>query len=457
MFPVQLMTVRRGKNGVVRSVFLTADSSDYCRSVLNLFKDSIGLRREDIETRIKELELKSQNPKIVRGLSLIMFRKSNLEAPSFLEPSKIRSMIFTSARYPAVSPEERDAILQNVAENLGTTPDEVRNAMYADKESEQILKTLPDMSPEELASRFNMEQVETLMLKSQSIMIVTESSLPIILRKIRSLGLLHEIKSDGNLSTVTVSGPLSVMDHTERYGSRIASLVHFLFSISGWSLEAKVRLGHKDQKADYSYYIDDSSVEYFGHWQREKPYPSGFGPPFSIDTGGNPIFPDLSVRIDGNDVAVFITRPIFYEEDKLLVRRAREAGVDADLFCVVEKGEKCPSGARCFRDEPDFHAILDFLKQTYDRARRDHSSERGAITKGRLENTGRLGSVTHHIITDNVKKHLDDLYPNSQAMVDYLDFMGLDPAVILEMAGYNVKWRGLRIEVSRNPDSTGNS
>ena len=449
VFPAQLMTVRRGKNGTVRSVFLTADGSDYCSSVINLFASSLGQNREQIEEKVKELELKSQNPRIVRGLSLIMFRISSMEPPSYLVPSKVRSMIFRSARFPAVSPEERDSILQKVAESLGTTQDDVKNAMYADKESEQVLTSLPSITAEELAARFNIEQVETVMLKSTSITITTEKNLPIILRKVRSLGLLHETRTVGSANSITVSGPLAVVEHTERYGSRFASLIRFLFGLNGWEADAKVSLGQKGDRSDYSYHIDDASLEYFRHRNTEESYPAGFGPPFPINCFGNTVYPDYSARILDTDVAVFITRPLFYEDDRQIVKMARESGFSAELFCVVDKGSRCPAGARCFKDSPDFSSILEYLKHVYGQPRFKGSGAGKVSDEKRTPIASAAEGTRPSTLPDSIKIHLDELYPDSQAMVDYLDFMGFEPATALELAGYSVRWKGLRIEVEK--------
>ena len=49
MFPVQLMTVRRSKNGIVRSVFLSEENTDYSISVMDVFSRCIGKSRLEIE------------------------------------------------------------------------------------------------------------------------------------------------------------------------------------------------------------------------------------------------------------------------------------------------------------------------------------------------------------------------------------------------------------------------
>ena len=165
MFPVQLMTVRKSRNGTVRSVFLTEENSDYCSAVMELFKSHVGSSREEIERDIKILELKIQNPKIIRGLSLIMFRLSKMVPPGNLDAELVRSTIFKYAKVPPVSPEGREDILAKVAEELKSTVNEISKSMYADKENEQILEAVPEISSDELSKKFNIEQIETVTLK----------------------------------------------------------------------------------------------------------------------------------------------------------------------------------------------------------------------------------------------------------------------------------------------------
>jgi len=44
--------------------------------------------------------------------------------------------------------------------------------------------------------------------------------------------------------------------------------------------------------------------------------------------------------------------------------------------------------------------------------------------------------------------HLNSLYPDDQAMVEYLDFMGIPQEEGLRAAGFRVAWKGLRIVVT---------
>ncbi len=436
------MTVRKSKNGVVRSVFLTAENSNYAVSVIDLFRESTGSRRKDIENKIKVLELKSQNPKIVKGLALLMFRLSRMEPPSFLDPMKVRKAIFSIASTPPVAPEERDGLIARVAAGFDVSPREILNAMYADKEDEQILVSMPEITPDDLSARYNIEQVETVMLKTSAVTITTTMNRARFERRIRSLGLLYRIREDGGIYRIEVSGPLSVLEHSDRYGSRLALLIRYLFHYSDWHIQATVKLKNGDEKSEYSYFLDDAAVDLLTLRESDEERQDGnvlSDATAPLKIGGSLLFPDYSATINDASVSIFITRPNYYEEDKATVSRIVRDGYPAVLFCILEKGEKCPSGAHCFREEMDRHSVIDYLKAKF--KGRDVPAER---TEKPIEEPIHSGNA----IPDKVMQHLHSLYPDSQAMVDYLEFMGFDPSEALQKAGFTVKWKGLRLTVT---------
>ena len=441
MFPVQLMTVRKSKNGLVRSVFLTSENSNYATSVIDLFRKSVGKRRKDIENEIKVLELKSQNPKIVRGLALLMFRLSRMDPPSFLEPLKVRKAIFSIARTPPVAPEERDALIARIAAEMDVSSHEISKAMYADKEDEQILVSVPDITPDDLSARYNLEQVETVMLKTSAIAITTTMNHARFERRIRSLGLLYRISEENGIYRIEVSGPLSIIEHSDRYGSRIALLMRYLFRYSDWQVQATVKLKNGDEKSDYSYFLDDAAVDLLT--SHESTDESGKDSilteaPTPIKVAGNIIFPDYSATINDTSVSIFITRPNYYQDDRAMVEGIVRDGNAAELFCILEKGEKCPPGAHCFRDDLDRHAVADYLKAKH---------MKREVTSRNVERHEETPAHPNQDIPEKIVQHLNSLYPDSQAMVDYLEFMGFNPSEALQKAGFTIKWKGLHLTV----------
>ena len=444
MFPVQLMTVRKSRNGTVRSVFLTEENSDYCSAVLELFKSHVGSSREEIEKDIKILELKIQNPKIIRGLSLIMFRLSKMVPPGNLDAELVRSTIFKYAKVPPVSPEGREEILARVAEELKSTVNEISKSMYADKENEQILEAVPEISSDELSKKFNMEQIETVILKCLTMTVKIKEGMNRIVRKARSLGLLYTLESGSAESSITLSGPLMIKEHSERYGYKFALLVRFLMKLQNWEMDAKVNLKSIQGKAEYNYHLDSSVSEYTGNFQEISHgiYNKHFrGDPEPVEVTGNQIYADYSLSLGNKEIMIMITRPNYYEEDYSIMESIRKAGHEGVLFCIVDSGQKCPKGANCMKSEFNFTDAYEFLHKKYEYEERKRKSIEPLKEKNEVRNTKNLSE-------DRIN-HLRNLYPDSLAMVDYLEFMGFSPAEALIEAGYEVKWHGLRIEVKK--------
>ena len=434
MFPTQLLMVRKSKKGTVRSLFLSEENSDYCSSVINQFRASLGKRREDVERDLKVLELKSQKPKIVKGLSLLMFRMSKIEPPSLLDPVRVRERIFSLTRVPPVSPSERDEILGKIAIEMNSSLPEIRNAMYADKESEQVLVSLPEITAESLSKKFNSEQIETVMLKTTKIKITSSTNIPRIIRIARRLGLLY---SEAGEDAIEVGGPLSITEHSERYGSTFALLIRQMMKIDGWKVDATVSLKDGEKKKDYTYGIDSSVSEYSDSPNGENHF--GFieaKNPLKLKDG-EAMF-DYSLNIEEKRVNILVTRPKFYQEDYFIIKKVREEGHSGEIFCIVRDKEKCPAGAICFKDSVDWMRAKEFIETKY--SGKEISAENRPTKK------------IEEISAENRNKifeHLEKLYPDSQAMVDYIEFMGLDPSDILEQAGFKVKWKGLRIVVQK--------
>ena len=444
MFPVQLMTVRKSRNGTVRSVFLTQENSDYCSAVLDLFRTHIGSSREEIEREIRILELKIQNPKIIRGLALIMFRFSKLTPPANLNAELVRSTIFKHTKVPPISPEGREQILAKVAEELNSSVDEVSRSMYADKENEQILEAVPNISYDELAKKFNMEQIETVILKCLTMTVKMKEGINRIVRKARSLGLLYTLESGSAESSITLSGPLMIKEHSERYGYKFALLVRFLMKFANWEMDAHVNLKNIQGKAEYAYHLDSSVSEYTGSVSEinHGVYHSYFDDnPEPVQVMGNKLYADYSLSLGKKQIMILVTRPNYYEEDYSIMESIRKAGHDCALFCIVESGQKCPKGANCMKSEINFTDAYEFLLKRQEYEEKKNTSIEQVKASNAVNNKKKL--------SEEMIKHLRELYPDSIAMVDYLEFMGFSPAEALIEAGYEVKWHGLRIEAKK--------
>jgi hypothetical protein len=446
VFPVQLMAVRRSRNGTVRSIFLSDENSDYSISVMDVFSRSVGRTRHEIEKELKLMELKSQNPKILRGIALVMFRLSRMEKASKLDPAIVRNTIFSRATTPAITDEERDRIIQGVAEDMHTTTADIYMAMYADNEDNEILRKVPVIDPEMVSKIYNMEQIETVILKSLWIDIRTSSNMGGFIRRVRSLGLLYSESMENGIPVIRVSGPVSILEQSGRYGSKLALLVRYILRFSDWELDASVRLKNGDDKSEFIYHLDHSVSEYTGiEDQTRENLPSFVIPnPPPLKAGNRTLYPDYAISIESTTINLFFTTPRYFAEDRKEFAVIHDQGVQAELLCIAGKGEKCPEGAICIKDPLEWFALKDQLAKMKKKYIMDSRREQVVVNSPAKEKSKPKGDM------EKIKAHLQALYPDSEAMTDYLEFMGFPVEKTLEEAGFRTRWKGLRLIVTED-------
>jgi hypothetical protein len=441
------MAVRRSKKGTLRSVFLTEENSDYCASVIDLFSRSIGKSRGEIDDELKTMELKVQNPKIVRGLALIMFRASEFRRPSPLDSEAVRSAIFTIAKNPIVNPEERKAVLESVASSMTSSVQEVDEAIYGDKESNLILVSPFEASPDLLAKKFNEEQIETVIMKSLWVEVSTKEHSNEFIRSIRSKGLLYEERVEDSVHTIRVNGPVSIFEKSERYGIRLALFVRFVLSQNDWEINALISLKNnsgKKTKDEFLYHLDESVSDLISTDQVPMEQLPSFvnRSPRSAEVNGKIITPDYSIKIGEDEVSIFLSPLRYYKEELLKVKAVAGSGIRAEVFCLLDGKEKCPKGAICFRGEADWWRIREYLTQRYSKVKPKPQAEI------EIQLTPHERETVPVKLTDQMISHLNSLYPDDQAMIEYLDFMGIPPEEGLRSAGFRVAWKGLRIVIT---------
>ncbi len=447
------MSVRRSKKGILRSVFLTEQSSDYCFSITDLFSKSVGKSRWEIEEELKTMELKVQNPKILRGLALIMFRASEFRKPSSLDSEIVRKAIFSIARNPIVNPEERKVVLERIASSMNSYPLEVDNAIYGDKESNLILDSPYNAPPDALSRKFNMEQIETVVMKSLWVEVSTKTHGNDFIRSIRSKNLLYEERVQNSTHTIRVNGPVSIFEKSERYGIKLALFVRYVLSHNDWEINATVSLKNKagkKEKDEFLYHLDESVSDLIGRDDVPvEELPSFVNrSPMSIEIEDNIVTPDYSINAGGDDVLIFVSPLRYYSDEVLRARKIVDYGRKVEVFCLLEGKEKCPKGAICFREEVDWWRVREYVTQRYSKEKPKPQTE----TKGQVTPHG--GEAATVKITDLMISHLNSLYPDDQAMVEYLDFMGVPPEEGLRAAGFKVAWKGLRIVVTGRMNET---
>ncbi|MGP6239070.1 DUF790 family protein [Cuniculiplasma sp. SKW4] len=442
MFPSQLMMIRKNKSGIARSVLLDISSSDYAQSVMEVLQESTGSTYEEIEERIKDLELRSQNPKIVRGIFTVISRECTFYSYSKIPPSVLRKRVFSDPGTPVISPESREKLLEKIGQELGIKPEEIEKNLYGDLDSEKVLEKIPQMDTDIVIRKFNLEQVETALMRASSIDLKMEHSDPALLRFLGRIGLLFSLTRDDQITTLKISGPTSNVGKTERYGPLFALFLRRLLTLDGWEAEAELELGKKREKSTYTYFFNSAlrDMLYIQNysWEELPEFVSEDVKGTLVD--GRQYFADYIIKVSGDFALVIISRPINLEENHSLARILKNGGKQVFVFTLLRNNEKCPSGEKCFKNRVDWYSVKEYIEKV--NGKKERIIEKHGVEE-RKENKTEKRTVSTEVI-----RHLEDLYPDSYSMVDYLEFMGLDPSSVLSNLGYKIKWRGLRIEVT---------
>ncbi|MFQ6137258.1 MAG: DUF790 family protein [Candidatus Hydrothermarchaeales archaeon] len=280
MLPSELL-VARTRRGRVFPVFarLNDVNLDLASTLIETVKDFVGKKQGELSQVIGELEVEwDVDHRLIRGLRTLLLRRCEFGVKSLVEPIRARRSAFQEANKigPITSEEKRRTVLQNVAESLKISVDELEASLWADYESELILVNFDAPSPEELLRRYNLSLAQTLLFKAMSmdVSISAHRDYKGVFRRIKYLGLMYLVeKRDGGL-IISVEGPLSLFKMTEKYGTSMAKLLPIIVESEDWKITAKIVMrGYdgtpriRDFELD-SGYNDSLKVE--GGWRGQK-------------------------------------------------------------------------------------------------------------------------------------------------------------------------------------------
>lgn len=222
-----------------------------------LFKGHAGRRRGDLEDALARFVPPGLDLKRVRALARLLMERCEFQVAAAAAPPVARQALFGAAAEEWQRDAEagtapwRQALLERVGKELGLDATQIDTMLYADLEENQVLTAFEPLAPEWLLLRYNVAQVQGLLLRAERMRIRAHWPNP---RRMRQL--LRFLKFFGLLFTVemittpgqtwlelTVDGPLSVLESAGRYGLNLAQFFPALLLWEGpWHMSAEVRL-----------------------------------------------------------------------------------------------------------------------------------------------------------------------------------------------------------------------
>ncbi len=210
----------------------------------------------------------------------------------------------------AASPEElREKLAGNARFSVFLQQD-----IYGDLPENQQLVSFRDLSAQELLERYNVAQVQGLLIYARKLQIRTDNADPAELRRLfkylKFFRLLSEIRQKGQTSYLTISGPLEIFANTRKYALQLAAFFPAVLLLKSWKLNAEIEWKNRtlqlnlDEKSNlrshyrnFSAYVPEE-IAMFHRLFREKikDWTIVGETPVLSGNQGEVFFPDLSFR-----------------------------------------------------------------------------------------------------------------------------------------------------------------
>ncbi len=244
-----LFTRRRGR--VIPRLLEPSQAalSDAAASLLGVVEAHRGRTRGELEQALKEalpsavqpsaVQPSAVQPKVTAGLAKLLLDRCQFEVEVAADPEALRRDLFdasaaqwcadpvSTAPAPAM-PANREQVVETVGSVHGLSPAQVERALFADLAENQVLQSFRSLSAEDLIYRFNVAQVQGLLLRAERLVLTAPRQpdarrLRQLFRYLKFFGLLFQVEAgkEGEWKLV-LDGPLSLLESGSRYGMNLA-------------------------------------------------------------------------------------------------------------------------------------------------------------------------------------------------------------------------------------------
>jgi predicted nuclease of restriction endonuclease-like RecB superfamily len=256
MLPSDLLIHRyNGEEVVPKRLAIAEPNLAIATALINLFQDTIGKTRSELNRQLQELEGEDTDYRIKRGLAHLLSSDhfSTFETISPIDPATLRQRVFALSTQSVPGPLSTQVSLQQLADGLSQEldqeilPVQIQTGLYADLPDNQILTSFTAPAPDALLHRYNLAQVQGVFYRASQITINAHRNDPgqykLLFRYIKLFSLMAYIEGDADHGfTLTIDGPTSLFQSSTRYGLKLAMLLPALLHVTRWSLTATLQL-----------------------------------------------------------------------------------------------------------------------------------------------------------------------------------------------------------------------
>ncbi len=355
---------------VVPAYITRRESSRYLRvgeDLIRIYRSSFGLTKGEIRRRLEDYESTSTEYRVFRGLSKLLEEKATFSPPHQWNYPQIREKVFSKAAkaYPIVTQPDllyqtrREEVLEPIAEDLGVATQELEDDLYGDLPENHILVDMEKVTPEELLRRYNLALAQGILYRALRMRVELFSDYKSVFRYIKLARLIYLMERNPKGGYfITLTGPASLLRHTQKYGVNMACFLPGLLLASRWRMWADI-----STRAGLKVFSLDQECGLHSHYHPERLFDSKLEETFArrfqkistqwmlkregevIDLGGKVFIPDFTfTHQDGRKASLEIVgfwTPEYLEKK---LEKLRTAG-RADLIVAVNQTLNCsPDG-----------------------------------------------------------------------------------------------------------------
>jgi predicted nuclease of restriction endonuclease-like RecB superfamily len=364
--------------------FLEVHDYPWLRVLLEERERFVGRPQRELTARLREpLPCESPPAKLRLALHVLARQERGHRTRSAVAPRKARSVVFeAAARAPAPAPD----VLFGVAANLGVTPRELGDSLFADLPGERLVGPIRlPASPGDLALRINLALVQALLSHAARIRIDVEGQTRRLVRHARLRGLICTVtERDGNGGiSLELSGPFALFRKTRLYGRALGEVVPMLAWCPRFRLQAEcvlhgrpltLRLQTGDPVLPGSAPREhDSRIEerFAREFRQLAPEWDVVREPEPVPADGTLIFPDFALQCRANPARRWLLEIVGFWTPEYVAQklaRYRSARLSNLILCIDEErncsNDDLPASARVvrFRRRVDPTAVLRLLE-----------------------------------------------------------------------------------------------
>lgn len=352
MFSRDLLVTRK-RRPYITPVYIHPEETGLAEKIIAIYQKGKSKGTIDEETVLLETH---STFKVVRGLSELLRRRTTFEAEYSIDPQALRSFLYKNGF--VTTEEERNNLLVMASHEFGVPVEEIESSFWADRDEYQNVCCVSDISAPDLVREYNLSLTQTLLFDALSLEFTTTGNYQEILRSIKYMGLMYEIKTENDTMKIQVTGPVSLFKKTKKYGTSLAKIIPTIMKAPSWDIRAQIETEVAGEPRIYIFELSSSKKEFFPEVEEhtehfdsavEEDFVKRFSSlrkdweikrePTILKAGPSAMIPDFSLERRGEKCYIEIVG--FWTPEYLKKKTEKVTSLNEEILLCVNKELQC--------------------------------------------------------------------------------------------------------------------